>query len=412
MAARQDPSRKKAKSKKRLAHEKALMEGGQCFLCEEVGHHESVCRKKKQVPKKSRNSTHQKTFYPDSTSPPAQQESPPFRSFPVPMKSSSTIPDTDPLHSVDPSGEMDGQECIIDCGCLLTCRVYENACIPRVLQRAAKERVCAAFLFGSSIPSAQAAIDFVTLFRHESNEMLLTLYTTAGVHPNEIPRKISPSAIQEELEKLRSLVARHCSSIVAIGPCGLDLAHSFSAPIGPQRHFLKSQIELANQQCLPLLVECVGASSELVQILTDLQPIFGLILMLKIDKELPQSSLCLSQSQIEEISAALAPGCPFWLAVSGQITHDLSADRDKDAIVSVLHRFAHNLLVYSGGPKDTPQNITDSQIRDCLPNEPSNLPYLFQYLADPSVCNLPREQIIRSIFSNSLKAFRLSLLHV
>ena len=84
------------------------------------------------------------------------------------------------------------------------------------------------------------------------------IYMAAGIHPHEA-RQFQP----DHLDELRKL-ARH-PKFVAIGEIGLDYHYDHSPP-EVQKHVLATQLELAQEVELPIIIHCRDAWADLREI--------------------------------------------------------------------------------------------------------------------------------------------------
>lgn len=89
-------------------------------------------------------------------------------------------------------------------------------------------------------------------------------WTTAGVHPHEAGR-----ATDEDFRRIRELAAE--ARVVAVGECGLDY-HYDNAPRVVQRRVFRSQVELAAETGLPLVVHSRDADHDMITALRELPP--------------------------------------------------------------------------------------------------------------------------------------------
>ena len=86
-------------------------------------------------------------------------------------------------------------------------------------------------------------------------------YYSAGIHP----RFINEQTIDEDYILLKkSLLSDH---FLAIGECGLDRLSD--TPFHTQEKIFARQIQIANELAKPLLIHCVRAHREVIQLLND-----------------------------------------------------------------------------------------------------------------------------------------------
>jgi TatD DNase family protein len=85
------------------------------------------------------------------------------------------------------------------------------------------------------------------------------IYATAGIHPHHA-KDVTP----EMIEELRAVAAH--PSVVALGEIGLDYHYDFS-PREAQRTALETQLELAVELRLPVVIHCREADDDMSAIL-------------------------------------------------------------------------------------------------------------------------------------------------
>ncbi len=97
-----------------------------------------------------------------------------------------------------------------------------------------------------------------------------------GIHPQLLP-ELPEADDAKSLERLDSLLGRGVA--VAVGECGLDGGTAARAPMDRQARVLRGQLALARKHRLPLLVHCLRAQRELLELL-EAEPAFeaGLLL--------------------------------------------------------------------------------------------------------------------------------------
>lgn len=93
-----------------------------------------------------------------------------------------------------------------------------------------------------------------------TNKILMS----AGIHP----WYVKPECMQDDLQILESLLKGGTASFV--GECGLDKVRGASMDI--QETVFRAQIDLAERFSKALIVHCVRAFNELLQILKDVKP--------------------------------------------------------------------------------------------------------------------------------------------
>lgn len=145
---------------------------------------------------------------------------------------------------------------LIDIGVNLTHTSF-RADRDAVIDRAAREGVCALLLTGTSAESSAAAHALA-----KTRPGLL--YSTAGVHPHNAARFDA-----QTLDALRALAA--APEVVAVGECGLDFNRDFS-PRDAQERAFEAQLQLAVDLDMPLFLHERDAHARFVEILRPWRP--------------------------------------------------------------------------------------------------------------------------------------------
>lgn len=90
-------------------------------------------------------------------------------------------------------------------------------------------------------------------------------YYSVGIHPWDAAR-----ADERMFERLREMASD--PRVVAIGECGLDRRHTPAVDMAVQEEVFVRQAELAESLGKPLIIHCVGAFNELVELKKRLKP--------------------------------------------------------------------------------------------------------------------------------------------
>lgn len=105
----------------------------------------------------------------------------------------------------------------------------------------------------------------IVSFQAEENAGLSgAVYASVGIHPWHL----SGSDVERQLAALRKLAGRE--NVVAIGEVGLDKLAD--APLSLQACVFREEIALAEELCIPLVIHCVRAFNELLQLKKESQP--------------------------------------------------------------------------------------------------------------------------------------------
>lgn len=89
-------------------------------------------------------------------------------------------------------------------------------------------------------------------------------YYSVGIHPWETDAEITP----EMIEKVRELAGR--PDVLAIGECGVDVAKG--GPMFRQLQIFKSQVEISETVCKPMILHAVKATDIIMGLKRDLNP--------------------------------------------------------------------------------------------------------------------------------------------
>ena len=106
----------------------------------------------------------------------------------------------------------------------------------------------------------------VPVQRWESGHTPCAVYRAFGLHPQAIDHR----AVTNQLDTLAELLARE--DVVALGEIGLD-TRPHMPNVGLQEIVLRTQLQLASQLNLPIILHCVGAVGRLLDILSDHGPL-------------------------------------------------------------------------------------------------------------------------------------------
>lgn len=87
-----------------------------------------------------------------------------------------------------------------------------------------------------------------------------------GIHPWDLKIPFSKSAVKEKFFLLKSKFHR---GILAIGECGLDRRREGIASLENQKEVLRWHMEWAKEVKRPLIVHCVKANSDLLELLKE-----------------------------------------------------------------------------------------------------------------------------------------------
>lgn len=214
-------------------------------------------------------------------------------------------------------------------------------------------------------------------------EPLLALKSTSpklvaglGVHPQFLP-ELNPAEDAGRLELLDRLLAR--GGAVAVGECGLDGPTAEKVPFERQLEVLRGHFALARKYKLPLLMHCLRAHPQLLELLKHEAPV-------------PAGILMHSYSGSNElVKKYLKYGCHFSFA--GPVSF-AEARRPLDALRAVpLER----LMAETDSPDQAPHPHRGTR------SEPAYLPLIIEAMARAR--GEPLEQVVEATTKNAQALF-------
>jgi TatD DNase family protein len=206
-----------------------------------------------------------------------------------------------------------------------------------------------------------------------------------GLHPWWIEKFIADNQGQANNQiaaTLESLIIQQCEQVhcVAIGECGLD--GSISCSMARQQPLFETQIEIACERSLPMIVHAHKAHNQVLRLLSQYRPEAGGV--------------------IHGFSGSYELAQQYWklgfrLGVGGVITYE-RAQKTRAAIGSMP---LESLLLETDAP-DMPLNGLQGQ-----PNSPVQLPAIARCLAE--LKNISVAEVGAATYKNTLELFKLSL---
>lgn len=239
-----------------------------------------------------------------------------------------------------------------------------------VIARANESGVTCIINPGVDVPSSREAV--LLAQQHES------VYAAVGVHPHDA-KTLDASAL-DELKRLA------CSpKIVAIGEIGLDYYRDLS-PRDVQRRAFQTQLELATELGLPVIVHDRDAHDDVLAILRDWHAsrtvgarnsTFGVLHSFSGDTALAEQALALG----------------FYIGVSGPVTYQ-NAHHPREVVRSVP---SERLLIETDAPYLTPHPHRGQR------NEPAYVRLVAQAIAETR--GLTFEEVVARTSANARALF-------
>ena len=252
---------------------------------------------------------------------------------------------------------------MIDAHCHLTGGEFEPF---GAIERAKEVGVRRLIVSGFDIPSSRHA--------KEIAESVEGVYFTAGFHPSELAKYEDG-----DLQILKSL----CESekCVAVGEIGLDYHFEDNPPKDTQKELFKQQLLLADKLGLPVVVHSRDACQDT-------------LVLLKENRELLKKGglmHCYSYSK-ESVQEFLDLG--FYFSFGGPCTFK-NAKKVYESVQTVP---ASRILTETDCPYLTP-----APFRGVFPNEPKNIPYILERIAQLKEMN--KENLEKQVDENANALF-------
>ncbi len=252
-----------------------------------------------------------------------------------------------------------------------------------VLQRAREVGVTRILLPASDLEDARKACELAV------DEPMI--YVAIGVHPHEAISWEEGTASQ--LHDLLDKTNRHAlengrdAPVVAIGEIGLDFHYDFS-PRDIQHQVFESQLQLAYELELPVVIHLRDATKDMIDVLTRAHAA-GLF-----SDDYPSGVLhCYSESK-DKLKIFLDMG--FMIGFDGPITYS-NAKKAREAIAAVPD---DRLILETDAPWLSPRQKRGRR------NEPSYLPWIGEEAA--KLRGVSTEILALQTFNNACRLFRLS----
>jgi TatD DNase family protein len=256
---------------------------------------------------------------------------------------------------------------MIDTHCHLTFEPLAND-IEGVLERSKSAGVTAWITVGTDPQHNHKAIELADRFEH--------MYAAVGVHPHEA-KDVTSRTIDELKELARS------KKVVAIGETGLDYHYNFSEHADQRRTFA-TQLEIARELNLPVIVHSREAFDETMEILEQFIRLHG---WLKVVFH------CFSGSA-EQARMVLDHG--FYISLTGVVTFK-NATKAREVAKSIS---TDRLMLETDCPYMSPEPMRKQKI-----NEPALMIHTAQFIAE--LKEMPMTDFANAVTATSRNFFGL-----
>ncbi|MDD3816099.1 MAG: TatD family hydrolase [Desulfocapsaceae bacterium] len=255
---------------------------------------------------------------------------------------------------------------LIDSHCHLDMDVYQDD-LDTLLEQAYQNHIRTIISVGIDEKSSRQAISLAAKYN--------MVKATIGVHPHDVAH-----ILPQSLDTLANLATENSQHIVGYGEIGLDYVKNYTAPDIQRTHF-RSQLSLAKELKLPVIIHDREAHEDTLRILTEAAPFEygGVMHCFSGDMTLARQVLDLG----------------FDISIPGVVTFKNATGLQEVARQAPLR----SLLVETDGPFLSPVPQRGKR------NEPTFLLYTAQMIAD--LRDLPINEIARQTSANAMRLFRL-----
>ncbi len=262
---------------------------------------------------------------------------------------------------------------LIDTHCHLNFKSYKKD-IGEVIERASNNNIGKIIIPGAKIDTSRKAIEIAGQYTN--------CFAAVGIHPHHADL-LSDAGKASDLEKILTGLIKQ-PKIVAVGEIGLDYYQYKDGPAVDkdskkrQKELFIFQLELAQENNLPVILHCREAFDDLLNIIKD--------------KSISGVFHCFS-GNIQQLAQVLEMG--FYLGFDGNITYP------ENGHLRQLVEYApyDKLLLETDAPFLTPVPQRGNR------NEPAFLVYTAQTVAEIKKTTL--DKVMEITCSNALKLFRL-----
>jgi TatD DNase family protein len=255
---------------------------------------------------------------------------------------------------------------LIDSHCHLDMDAYHDD-LDTILERARQNRIRTIITIGIDEKSSRQAIALA--------EKYPMVKATVGIHPHDVTH-IQP----QTLNTLADLVANNRDQVVGYGEIGLDYVKNY-APPDLQRHYFRSQLILAKELKLPVIIHDREAHADILSILREEAPFEhgGVMHCFSGDLSLAREILELG----------------FYISIPGVVTFKNAADLQETARLAPLNA----LLLETDGPFLAPVPRRGKR------NEPALLLHTARMVAE--LRGISIDEVATQTSANAMTLFRL-----
>jgi TatD DNase family protein len=255
---------------------------------------------------------------------------------------------------------------LVDSHCHLDMDAYQDD-LDALLQQAYQNHIRTIISVGIDEKSSRQAISLAA--KHNM------VKATIGVHPHDVVH-----ILPQTLDTLANLAEVNRKHIVGYGEIGLDYVKNYTAPDIQRTHF-RSQLSLAKELKLPVIIHDREAHEDTLRILTEAAPFeYGGVM------HCFSGNMTLAKQVLD---------LGFHISIPGVVTFKNATDLQDVAKQAPLM----SLLVETDGPFLSPVPRRGKR------NEPTFLLYTAQMIAD--LRDIPINEVARQTSANAIKLFRL-----
>jgi len=235
-----------------------------------------------------------------------------------------------------------------------------------VVQRSIKNKIEAIISIGTDVETSAKSIELA--------EKFATVFAAVGIHPNE-----TSDANKNSIQKIYDLSSN--PKVVAIGEIGLDYYRDY-APVDIQKELFRTQLKMAREKELPVIIHNRQAHSDVYDILVE-------------EKSTDLKGVLHSfDGDIHFLDSVLAYN--FYISFTGVVTF-----KNANYNELIKHVPLENLLLETDSPFLTPVPFRGKR------NEPSYVTYVAEKIAE--VKDISIEELAKITTENAHNLFKLKI---